>query len=104
MAASTAASVPCGPSCDALPLPPVLVGALMCHHRTRAGLSLQKAGNVIESSASRISALETARTALPVSSAHALLDAYGTPAHKIRQVAADWSLWGPHRGDRSTRR
>lgn len=88
MTTSTPASVPCGPSCDAPSLPPVLVGALMRHHRTRAGLGLQKAGNIIESSASRIIALETARAALPISSAHALLDAYCAPAHEIRQALA----------------
>ncbi|MEW2497491.1 helix-turn-helix transcriptional regulator [Streptomyces nodosus] len=88
MTTSAPASVPCGPSCDTPSLPPVLVGALMRHHRTRARLSQLKAGNIIETSASRISALEMARTALPVSSAQALLDAYGTPAHEIRQALA----------------
>ncbi|MCQ1577135.1 helix-turn-helix domain-containing protein [Streptomyces parvus] len=88
MTTSTPASVPCAPSCDAPSLPPVLVGALMRHHRTRAGLSQMKAGHIIESSASRISDLETARTVLPVSSAHALLNAYGTPAPEIRQALA----------------
>jgi hypothetical protein len=58
----------------------------MRHHRTRAGLNQSQAGHIIESSASRISALETARTVLPVASAHALLDAYGAPAHEIRQA------------------
>lgn len=86
MTTSTPASMPCGPSCDAPSLPPVLVGALMRHHRTRAGLSQSQAGHIIESSASRISALETARTVLPVASAHALLNAYGAPAHDIRQA------------------
>lgn len=88
MTTSTPASVPCAPSCDAPSLPPVLVGALLRHRRTRAGLSQLKAGLTIGTSASRISALETARTALPVSVAHALLDAYGTPALEIRQALA----------------
>jgi transcriptional regulator with XRE-family HTH domain len=88
MTTSMPASVPCGPSCDAPSLPPVLVGALLRHRRTRAGLSQEKAGHIIETSASRISALETAQTALPVSIAHALLEAYGTPAPEIRQALA----------------
>ncbi|MEU1076230.1 MULTISPECIES: helix-turn-helix transcriptional regulator [unclassified Streptomyces] len=88
MTTSTPAPVPCAPSCDAPSLPPVLVGALMRHYRTRAGLSQMKAGHILETSASRISALETARTALPVSIAHALLDAYGTPAPETRQALA----------------
>lgn len=88
MTTNTPASVLCGPTCDTPSLPPVLVGALMRHHRTRAGLSQLKAGHIIKSSASRISALETARTVLPVSSAHTLLNAYGAPAHEIRQALA----------------
>ncbi|MFF7115528.1 helix-turn-helix domain-containing protein [Streptomyces albogriseolus] len=88
MTTNTPAAAPCAPSCDAPSLPPVLVGALMRHHRRRAGLSQMKAGHIIETSASRISALETARTALTVSTAHALLDAYGTPAPEIRQALA----------------
>ncbi|MFF9785734.1 helix-turn-helix domain-containing protein [Streptomyces nigrescens] len=91
MTASTPASMLCAPRCGIPSLPPVLVGALMRHHRTRAGLSLQKAGHSIEESASRIGAAETAGLWLPAARVRALLDLYGTPApavqHALKMVA-----------------
>ncbi|MFB7597614.1 helix-turn-helix domain-containing protein [Streptomyces sp. NPDC056160] len=76
------------PYCDAPSLSPLLVGALMRHYRTRAGLTLQQASNLVGISSSRIKDLETARVAVPVTSARTLLDVYGAPAHEIRRALA----------------
>ncbi|MGW3930869.1 hypothetical protein ACWECC_22620 [Streptomyces microflavus] len=65
-------------------MPLVLAGALMRHHRTRAGLSLQKASSAVQEPASRIGAAETAGLALPGVSVRALLDSYGAPASAIQ--------------------
>ncbi|MFF3730748.1 helix-turn-helix domain-containing protein [Streptomyces sp. NPDC002476] len=86
MTTNTPTSAPCAPDCDAPSLPPVLVGALMRHHRTLAGLSMQTAADIVETSASRISDLERARLPLPASTARILLTAYGTPVREIREA------------------
>ncbi|MET9778930.1 helix-turn-helix transcriptional regulator [Streptomyces sp. NPDC006367] len=86
MPGPASAAVPCEPDCDAPSLPPVLVGALMRHYRTRAGLSLRKAGTVVHASPSQIGALEKAQRALSDTSVRALLDAYDTPVHEIQQA------------------
>lgn len=84
--ASSPASPPCAPHCDIPSLPPVLVGALLRHHRTRAGLSLQKAGHAAGESASRIGSSETAGLRLPAARVRALLDLYGTSGSAIQHA------------------
>ncbi|MGC5264035.1 hypothetical protein ACPXCO_23755 [Streptomyces cyaneofuscatus] len=76
--------MPCASRCVVPSLPLVLAGALMRHHRTRAGLSLQKASSAVQEPASRIGAAETAGQALPGVSVRALLDSYGAPASAIQ--------------------
>ncbi|MFE1405452.1 helix-turn-helix domain-containing protein [Streptomyces sp. NPDC058770] len=61
------------------PLPPILVGTLLRHRRTLAGLSMQTAADTVKTSAGRIGNLERARLPLPATTARILLTAYGTP-------------------------
>ncbi|MGW3165790.1 helix-turn-helix domain-containing protein [Streptomyces sp. NPDC001142] len=84
--ANTPTSAPCAPDCDAPSLPPVLVGALMRHHRTLAGLSMQTAADIVKTSAGRIGNLERARLPLPATTARILLTAYGTPIRETEQA------------------
>ncbi|MEU9761800.1 helix-turn-helix transcriptional regulator [Streptomyces sp. NPDC047987] len=84
--ANTPTSAPCAPECDASSLPPVLVGTLLRHRRTLAGLSMQTAADIVETSAGRISDLERARLPLPASTARILLTAYGTPTCETEQA------------------
>ncbi|MGW2652164.1 helix-turn-helix domain-containing protein [Streptomyces sp. NPDC001478] len=78
--------MPCAPRCAIPSLPSVLVGALLRHHRTRAGLSLQKAGQSVRESSGRIGAAETAGLRLPAARVRALLDLYGTPASTVQHA------------------
>ncbi|MEV5279808.1 helix-turn-helix domain-containing protein [Streptomyces sp. NPDC006692] len=98
--ASSPASPPCAPPCHIPSLPPVLVGALLRHHRTRAGLSLQNAAHATGESASRIGAAETAGLRLSGARVRALLDLYGTPAPAIQHALKMVTLAGhQHRID-----
>ncbi|MFI2791105.1 helix-turn-helix domain-containing protein [Kitasatospora sp. NPDC018614] len=72
----------------------MLVGALLRHHRTRAGLSLQNAGHATGESASRIGAAETAGLRLSGARVRALLDLYGTPAPAIQHALKMVTLAG----------
>ncbi|MGW0603988.1 helix-turn-helix domain-containing protein [Streptomyces sp. NPDC002640] len=97
---SSPASTPCAPPCDIPSLPPVLVGALLRHHRTRAGLSLQNAGHATGESVGRIGAAETAGLRLPTARVRALLDLYGTPGPVIQHALKMVTLAGhQHRID-----
>ncbi|MFJ4741187.1 helix-turn-helix domain-containing protein [Streptomyces sp. NPDC088775] len=78
--------MPCAPRCVIPSLPSVLVGALLRHHRTRAGLSLQEAGRAGGESAGRIGAAETAGLWLPAACVRALLELYGTPAPTVQHA------------------
>ncbi|WP_093802099.1 Scr1 family TA system antitoxin-like transcriptional regulator [Streptomyces sp. Wb2n-11] len=88
MTTGTPVPSPCAPHCSTPSLPPFLVGALMRHHRTRAGLSCQKAGDVVGASAGRIGELEKARCPVSATTARSLLTSYGAPACEVQQALA----------------
>ncbi|MFE8941101.1 helix-turn-helix domain-containing protein [Streptomyces sp. NPDC007872] len=76
------------PRCFIPSLPPVLIGALLRHHRKRTRLNLQKASAAVEVPASRIGAAERAQLPLPIAGVRALLDLYNTPDREAQQVLA----------------
>ncbi|MEV7157073.1 helix-turn-helix transcriptional regulator [Streptomyces misionensis] len=78
----------CTPPCGYPSIPQLLVGALLRHHRSREGLAIAQAGQLLGIPVSRVRQIELARQLLSERFTRSLLEAYDAPEEEVEQAAA----------------